>query len=79
MPSARSASCRTFPSKQQKLSPADRLPVATNEPGTSCLQELEDVNQMIEDEELVEAMTSILESGRKRGTATDSGSGADME
>ena len=79
-PSARSASCRAFPGKQQKLSLADLLPVATDEPGTSGLQELEDLNQMIEEEELVEALASILEEcGRKHGTATNSGSEAEME
>ena len=78
-PSAGSGSCRTFPGKQQKLPLADLLPVATTEP-TSGLRELEDLNQMIEEEGLVEVMAGILEEcGRKRETAADKGSGAEIE
>ena len=79
-PSAGSGSCRTFPVKQQKLPLADLLPVATTEPGTSGLRKLEDLNQIIEEEELVEVKTGILEEcGRKRETAADLGSGAEIE
>ena len=63
----------------QKFTLANPLPVATDEPGTSGLQELEDLDQM-EEEELLEAMAGILEEcGRKRGTAANSGSEAEME
>ena len=46
---------------QLQLSLADLLPFANEEPSTSGLQELDDINQVIEEGKLVEAMTNILE------------------